>query len=327
MVSREGPGKGVGRWNEPGSFNSHLSALTWTAQLILFDYACFQEQNDEDQIPIFLAKICRKFFQQRAETPFGHILQWRLYLFKVSKGEITKHQTVWALDGQSVVYRGLELEMSHIPQLVASEYQQAHALLYDELMFKATDLTPMQSWRLQDDLDFEDYGGSWLSLPANVELIHDTELALFRRIQADAELRATFFTDGKDGGIILCEKAVDFYEAQAQRFLELYATPFHVSPGQPLREPELLSITVRNTARPRHLMLWQKQVMIYTQYHKGQQQSGVYKDNIRFLPKAIGDILLDYIAYVLPLRQLFLRQRTPRALISPYLFAKLDGTM
>jgi hypothetical protein len=328
MLSRKGPGKGVGRWEEPGNFNSRLSALTWMAQLILFDYACFQEQDDEDQIPVFLAKICRKFFQQLAETPFGHILQWRLYLFKVGKAEVTKHQAVWALDGQSVVYRGLELQMSHIPQLVASECQQAHALLYDELMFQATDLTPMQSWRLQDDLDFEDYGGSWLSLPANAELVHDAELALFRRIRADAELRATFFTaDGSDGGFTLCEKAMDLYEAQAQRFLEFYATPMHIASGQPLREPELLSITVRNTARPRHLWLWQKQVMLYTQYHKGQQQSGVYKDNIRFLPQAMGDPLLDYIAYVLPLRQLFLRQRTPRALLSPYLFAKLDGTV
>jgi hypothetical protein len=67
--------------------------------------------------------------------------------------------------------------------------------------------------------------------------------------------------------------------------------------------------------------------MIYTQYHKGQQQSGAYKDNIRFLPKAIGDLLLAYIAYVLPLRQLFLRQQAPGALISPYLWAKLDGTV
>jgi hypothetical protein len=48
--------------------------------------------------------------------------------------------------------------------------------------------------------------------------------------------------------------------------------------------------------------------MIYTQYHKGQQQSSTYKDNLRFIPKAIGDLLLSYITYVLPLRQLFLRQ-------------------
>lgn len=28
-------------WREPGNFNSNLSALTWTAQLILFDFICF----------------------------------------------------------------------------------------------------------------------------------------------------------------------------------------------------------------------------------------------------------------------------------------------
>ncbi len=67
--------------------------------------------------------------------------------------------------------------------------------------------------------------------------------------------------------------------------------------------------------------------MIYTQYHKGQQQSGAYKDNIRFLPKAIGDLLLMFVGYINPLRQLFLRQQTPGALLSPYLWAKLDGTI
>jgi hypothetical protein len=38
-IRKKGKGKGV--WEEPGNFNSHLSALTWTAQLVLFDYACF----------------------------------------------------------------------------------------------------------------------------------------------------------------------------------------------------------------------------------------------------------------------------------------------
>jgi hypothetical protein len=40
---------------EPGILSSHLSALTWTAQLLIFDYACFQEQEDENQIPVFLS--------------------------------------------------------------------------------------------------------------------------------------------------------------------------------------------------------------------------------------------------------------------------------
>jgi hypothetical protein len=41
ILSRKVRGKGRGLWEEPGNFNSHLSALTWTAQLVLFDYTCF----------------------------------------------------------------------------------------------------------------------------------------------------------------------------------------------------------------------------------------------------------------------------------------------
>ncbi|PQE16365.1 telomere-associated recQ-like helicase protein [Rutstroemia sp. NJR-2017a BVV2] len=327
MLSRKVQGKGRGLWEEPGNFNSHLSALTWTAQLVLFDYACFQEQDDKDQIPIFLATICKNFFQQLAETPFGHILQWRLYLFKVGKAAITKHQARWFLDGQTVEYRGVELQMSQVSDLVVSEYHQAHALLYDELLLHARDLTPMESWRLKDDLDLEDFGGSWLSHPRNAEFLEGTERALFRRIQGHAELRAMFLTQAADGSAVLCPKAMTIYEAHAQEFLKRVLVLCHVAPGPPLREPELLSVMWRNTARRRHLLVWEKLVMIYTQYHKGQQQSGAYKDNIRFLPKAIGDLLLAYVAYVLPLRQLFLRQQAPGALLSPYLWAKLDGTM
>jgi hypothetical protein len=75
-----------GVWHEPGNFNSSLSALVWTAQLVLFDYACFQQQADERKIPRLLRGLCQKWFQQLAEAPFGHILQWRLYLFEVARG-------------------------------------------------------------------------------------------------------------------------------------------------------------------------------------------------------------------------------------------------
>jgi hypothetical protein len=74
------------------------------------------------------------------------------------------------------------LQMSQISDLVVSEYQQAHALLYDELLFQAKDLIPMESWRLKDNLDLENFGNSWLSHPSNSEFLEGTELALFRRI-------------------------------------------------------------------------------------------------------------------------------------------------
>ncbi|ELR07740.1 hypothetical protein GMDG_08537 [Pseudogymnoascus destructans 20631-21] len=325
MISRRKSG-GSGLWEEAGNYNSHLSALTWTAQLIIFDYACHQNQDDEDRIPAFLTDVCSKTFQQLAETPFGHILQWRLYLFKVSKAAIAMHQARWSVDGQNMTFRGVELRMSHIEQLVASEFRQAHSLLYDKLMFKSNELVPMQSWRLRDDLDTEDAGVSWLTNKGNTELVQSADIALLGMIQGSAELRRMFIIEAKDGdGMMLSVKAIAVYEGYVQQFLKQLLVLCHITAGQPLREPELLSITWCNTARMRHVYIWEKLVLIYTQYHKGQQQSGLYKDNVRFLPRAIGDMLLDYIAYVIPLQQIFLRQQQPKALISPYLWAKTGG--
>ncbi|HEY0934969.1 MAG TPA: DEAD/DEAH box helicase, partial [Trebonia sp.] len=43
-----------------------------------------------------------------------------------------------------------------------------------------------------------------------------------------------------------------------------------------------------------------------------------------FLPAAVGDLLLDYLVYVVPLREVLLRQSAPHAVASPYLWWK-DG--
>ena len=139
--------------------------------------------------------------------------------------------------------------MSQISDLVVSEYQQAHALLYNELMFQAKDLILIESWRLKDDLDLEDFRGSWLSHPSNSEFLEGAELALFRRIQDNAKLRAMFLSKAEDGSIILCPRAMDVYEAHAQDFLKRALVLCHITPGPPLREPELLSVMWRNTAR------------------------------------------------------------------------------
>jgi hypothetical protein len=71
-------------------------------------------------------------------------------------------------------------------------------------MFQAKDLIPMELWRLKDDLDLEDFGGSWLSYPSNSEFLEGAKLALFRRIQGNVKLRAMFLTKAKDGSTVLC---------------------------------------------------------------------------------------------------------------------------
>jgi hypothetical protein len=127
-----------------------------------------------------------------------------------------------------------------------------------------------------------------------------------------------------DGTTIWHKKAIAWYKAVADEFLQSWGVPAHIGSGQSLRESELFSITWRNTQRRRSVCLKHGRVMLHIMYHKGQQQTGKFKDNIRFLPTAIGDLLLDYLVYVIPLYQVFLRQSAPHTVVSLYLLWK-DG--
>lgn len=364
--NRKGSPAAQGVWEEPNGYNTNLSALTWTAQLILFDYACFQEQEDENQIPNFLRTMCQKFFQQLAETPFGHILQWRLYLFKVGETTVAKKQARWLLDGDTIEYRGTALHMKQVTQLMGAEYRQAHSLLYDELLLgRAKNLVAIESWKLKDDLDMDGYGCSWLSDARNAELVDGADRALLRELQESPELCQIFLKDkeedeqerrddgtgagvgvgvgdnqhdagtkgqrGEEGGRgekkgkELCPRAIGIYEAHVQQFLKHLAVLIHISPGPPLRVPELLSITCTNTALRRHIYIWEGRVLLHVKYHKSLEMTGAEKNNIRFLPKDVGNLLLTFLAYVQPLRQTFLRQGSPGALLSPYLWCRMDG--
>jgi len=67
--------------------------------------------------------------------------------------------------------------------------------------------------------------------------------------------------------------------------------------------------------------------MIHVRYHKSQEQTGKDADNVRFVPTAIAELILTFMAVVQSLRLVFLRQVKPGSLLSLYLFSRLDGTV
>jgi hypothetical protein len=73
----------------------------------------------------------------------------------------------------------------------------------------------MESWRMKDDLDLDDFGGSWLLHSSNSEFLEGAELALIKQIQANAQLRAMFLTTSTDGSLILSPQAIALYETYA----------------------------------------------------------------------------------------------------------------
>jgi hypothetical protein len=75
-------------WLEPGNFNSHLSAMIWVVQLLIFYDCARKEQQGRGQTLQLVKRFCGRYLQQTVETPMGEILRWRLLLFKISKESI-----------------------------------------------------------------------------------------------------------------------------------------------------------------------------------------------------------------------------------------------
>lgn len=110
-------------------------------------------------------------------------------------------------------------------------------------MFSARDLTLIESWRLKNDLNLDDFSGFWLSHAHNIEFLESVERALLQQIQGSAEFRAIFLTDKEHENKIFSSQAIAIYETHAQDFLKRLLIFCHIAPGPLLRAPELLSVT------------------------------------------------------------------------------------
>jgi hypothetical protein len=100
--------------------------------------------------------------------------------------------------------------------------------------------------------------------------------------------------------------AIKRYLAQVSLFREKLAVLIHLCGGQPARGPEILSVRHRNTVNSyRNIFIEDGQVVIATRYHKGFHVSNDPKIIHRYLPRAVGTLLVRYLWLVLPLVERF----------------------
>lgn len=313
-------------WIEPGNFNSSLSAIIWVVQLLVFYDSALKEQQGRGEILKLVKAYCDKYLQQTVETPMGEILRWRLLLFRVSGTSIGTHEASWDESEQVLTYENTELRMDQIPSLLESEYHGCSQLLYDDLILGLRSLRRIQPRMLKDGVNVDNVRWNFTQHRDNSDILKGADGALLANIRQSEQLSRIFLVENSQssGGWAWRESATAGYEATVQEFLKRLSVLIHISGGQPVRESEFFSMTYRNTQRRRSIIVRFDRVMVHVQYHKGQQQTGNYKENVRFLADPIAELLLDYIVYVLPLRERFLRQASPKALLSPYLWEK-DG--
>ncbi|PWN39823.1 P-loop containing nucleoside triphosphate hydrolase protein, partial [Ceraceosorus guamensis] len=310
----------TGAWKSAGVFSSFLSGLIWVAQLMIFREAISGDAEDEKVLDTINANVSA-YMQPDKETVFGEVLHWRSLCFEVARHEIGPQQAYWDEDKQGLTYKSIHLKLTDVGLIFKHQMGRARQLLSADLLFGSNGPAQVQASMLKDSLDRRDVGWFFAKHEENATLLGGAHLTLVQAIKRTPALQAVYL-DKSAALYKWSANAVQLYQEHAHRFLSSLAVLIHMTSGQPLREPELFSIQWRNTQQKRNIGIKDGRVMIHTWYHKGQQQTGMHKHNVRFLHAEVGNLLVNYLVYVAPFLETLLRTSQPKALVSEYLWVK-----
>jgi superfamily II DNA helicase RecQ len=311
---------GSGTWMEPGSFNSHLSALIYCGQLWIFRFACDKVDSQtsmlggsrerdpdvDDGLDQALEFYMQEFFSNEQSKPYGSILLWRRRLFNITKETMVDRVARWDPATRTVVsFLGRSVSMDQLRLLCHKTIERARCTLYDQLLFAAEHLPRLRPEDLQET-DHERTPGWWFGKHRqNATVLRGHKEALAEHVASTPNLRSLwmeeqdFSTNQKS--LVWRRSSIQLYRELTQTFLKDLAAVVHLSSGPPVRAPEILSPMWRNTERLRHIQLRNGKVMIHLLEHKMMATTGRTRDNIRFLCDELGELLVNYLVYVVPL--------------------------
>jgi hypothetical protein len=118
-----------------------------------------------------------------------------------------------------------------------------------------------------------------------------------QRLRSEPAMQRQFMRRGQMQAQLVAQ-----YLARVARFKEKLAVAIHITGGQPARAPELLSIQHVNTQASRHrnVFIEDGMVTLVTAYHKGFHASNDIKLIHRYVPRAVGELVVWYMWLVLP---------------------------
>jgi superfamily II DNA helicase RecQ len=289
------------RFKSSAQYTPILSGFIKMAQMLTLQY-CFQqeEDNEVESCRVLLEELHSRFLTDSSATPMDWALRLRLYGRGISRRMTMPGCINWI--GDTVVYEDIELSMTDFRTLVHKLTEETQCMLHELLFVKHASELPAYSWtELKDNAAKDEPGWNFIQDKRNRFL--ESKRWLLRRVLQRKELRAEFMNGT---GVWRQGRVKDWCDKHVQ-LLEKLLILIHMTGGQPARARELLSIRYCNTEKGGHRSIFIENglMVIVTYYHKGYNITGTEKIIHRYLPEEVGDILLQYIWLVLPLRQQF----------------------
>ena len=195
-------------WEEPGSFNSHLSALIYCGQLWASRFSWDivdrrergegEEEEGDDGLDEQLDHYMRRYFSNTVSKPLPYLLLWRRRLFGIAPVTMVNRPATWDLERKTVTHQGISVGMDQIRHLLQHTLTSARTSLYGRLMFGIHHIPKLTPTHLEEN-DTNRNIGWWFGKHAgNATLLNGHEHALVEHVANTPELRSLYMEERSD---------------------------------------------------------------------------------------------------------------------------------
>ncbi|KAI4192651.1 MAG: hypothetical protein LQ350_008599 [Teloschistes chrysophthalmus] len=242
----------------------------------------------------YIKQAMDQYMVRGSHSPMQWMLDLRTYGLKISYNTTSEGRVDWVED--QILYQTIQFTMAELRGMIHGLVAQAQKLLCHELlMLPSEEQPPRIPWSsLRDNPVNQEKGWNFIQDERNPWPV-DGDTWLWNRVGRDRRLQQRFIQPG--GELRWQYMAIKQYLGLAGRFLEKLLVLCHLTGGQPARAPEILSIRQCNTryGDSRDLFIEDRMVVLITRYHKGYAISGSVKVIHRYLPRAVGELMIWYL--------------------------------
>ena len=267
-----------------------------------------------------LQELRRSWLTEASASPTSKILRQLAYGKAIIRSEGVPAVVNWSNDSQTLYYAGVAITISGLRQCISAVTAEA-AVALDVLMLEATPEVRLD--QIQDSLTwnaaFNDAGYSFVTAAPNAL---DVSFRYLLDRSTTAPQKQRLVRKSSAGSMEYHERRCKAYLTQERHFLNKLLVCMHLCGGQPARAPEICSVKVCNTAySSRNIYILGAEVLFVTTYDKNLARRDRLEFVVRYLPDAVGQLLVRYLIYVRP----FARALPADLRNDDYLFATPHG--
>jgi superfamily II DNA helicase RecQ len=288
----------------PNQYGSIVAGLIYCVRLLLFEHTLPAASRKELTDPLWeLQRVRKKWLVDGEPSPFHTMNNLLAYCRGVGYDEGAVPRVQWSADNQTMYYHGKPLAIEKLRDFVTGLIDSAEDLLCKELLFQADNfkVQGIDLNSMTDDMNESQEGYSFLSEKSNG--LQGGQARMMARLKASSAWKN--MAKVETGGIRFKPKAVAEYKRKVEQLMEQLLILIHITGGQPARGTEITILRYLNAQQNmRNVYIQDGRVIVVTRYHKAQVSTGQLRVIPRFLPTRVGQLLVAYLADILPFVQL-----------------------